>query len=189
MFLDWFCFAYLKEKILKWNFCASFVIMGCWIFKILINLRLSEIFSNSFFIFIFNDWALFPIVSILVWITNIPDALMLQVGDIEGDAPSAKRLRMSPADALQDMISGEELSLYGSAQNNAESAQVVHFSKNAFPVCVFSLLNLFHTRNLEWKDSERISAIAEREIVTGWAFKFELNTYVFLCPFYYIFSN
>lgn len=74
---------------------------------------------------------------------------MFQVGDIEGDAPSAKRLRMPSSDALQDMISGEELSLYGSAQNNAESAQVVHFSKNAFPVCVFDLLNLFHTRNFE----------------------------------------
>ncbi|KAL6127024.1 hypothetical protein ACLB2K_075069 [Fragaria x ananassa] len=46
-----------------------------------------------------------------------------EVGDIEGDDPSAKRLRMSSSDALQDMISGEELSLYGSAQNNAESAQ------------------------------------------------------------------
>ncbi|CAL9008552.1 unnamed protein product [Prunus brigantina] len=46
-----------------------------------------------------------------------------EVGDIEGDAPSAKRLRMSSSDALQDMVSGEELSLYGSAPNNAESAQ------------------------------------------------------------------
>ncbi|XP_034204050.1 cleavage and polyadenylation specificity factor subunit 1 isoform X3 [Prunus dulcis] len=46
-----------------------------------------------------------------------------EVGDIEGDAPLAKRLRMSSSDALQDMVSGEELSLYGSAPNNAESAQ------------------------------------------------------------------
>ncbi|KAK9292408.1 hypothetical protein L1049_020376 [Liquidambar formosana] len=46
-----------------------------------------------------------------------------EVGDIEGDAPSAKRLRRSSSDALQDMVNGEELSLYGSAPNNAESAQ------------------------------------------------------------------
>lgn len=46
-----------------------------------------------------------------------------EVGDIEGDAPSAKRLRMSSSDALQDIVNGEELSLYGSAPNNAESAQ------------------------------------------------------------------
>lgn len=43
-------------------------------------------------------------------------------GDIEGDGPLSKRLRRSSSDALQDMI-GEELSLYGSAPNNSESAQ------------------------------------------------------------------
>lgn len=31
---------------------------------------------------------------------------------------------MSSSDALQDMINGEELSLYGTAPNNAQSAQV-----------------------------------------------------------------
>ncbi|KAJ8752855.1 hypothetical protein K2173_008590 [Erythroxylum novogranatense] len=46
-----------------------------------------------------------------------------EVGDIEGDIPSAKRLRRSSSDALQDIASGEELSLYGSVPNNAESAQ------------------------------------------------------------------
>lgn len=45
-----------------------------------------------------------------------------EVGDIESDAPSAKRLRRSSSDALQDIIGGEELSVYGSASNNAESA-------------------------------------------------------------------
>lgn len=50
----------------------------------------------------------------------------LQVGDIEGDSPQVKRLRMSSSDALQDMISGEELSLYAAAPNNADSAQVVY---------------------------------------------------------------
>lgn len=49
----------------------------------------------------------------------------MQVADIEGDAPSAKRLRRSPSDALQDMVSGEELSLFGSTPNKTESAQVV----------------------------------------------------------------
>ncbi|XP_054786519.1 cleavage and polyadenylation specificity factor subunit 1 isoform X2 [Prosopis cineraria] len=48
-----------------------------------------------------------------------------EVGDIEGDAPSAKRLRRSPSDALQDMVSGEELSLFGSAPNKTESAQKI----------------------------------------------------------------
>ncbi|KAE9617217.1 putative cleavage/polyadenylation specificity factor, A subunit [Lupinus albus] len=46
-----------------------------------------------------------------------------EVGDIEVDAPLAKRLRRSPSDALQDVVSGEELSLYGSASNRTESAQ------------------------------------------------------------------
>ncbi|CAK7324265.1 unnamed protein product [Dovyalis caffra] len=46
-----------------------------------------------------------------------------EVGDIEGDVPSAKRLKASSSDDLQDMVSGEELSLYGSAPNNAESTQ------------------------------------------------------------------
>ncbi|XP_060975092.1 cleavage and polyadenylation specificity factor subunit 1 isoform X1 [Cannabis sativa] len=44
-------------------------------------------------------------------------------GDIEGDPPTAKRLRRSPSDVLQDMANSEELSLYGSAPNNSESAQ------------------------------------------------------------------
>lgn len=48
----------------------------------------------------------------------------LQVGDIEGAAPSAKRLRRSSSDALQEMVNGEELSLYGSGPNNAHSMQV-----------------------------------------------------------------
>lgn len=69
---------------------------------------------------------------------------VLQVGDIEGDIPSAKRLRLSSSDALQDMVSGEELSLFGSAPNSADSAQVVYLSGNAFLVSVFFLLNLFH---------------------------------------------
>ncbi|XP_077245724.1 cleavage and polyadenylation specificity factor 160 [Tasmannia lanceolata] len=42
--------------------------------------------------------------------------------DIEGDVPSAKRLRRASSDALQD-ASGEELSLYTSAPNNSDSAQ------------------------------------------------------------------
>ena len=65
--------------------------------------------------------------------------MYLQVGDIEGDLPSAKRLKVSSSDALQDMVSGEELSLYSSAPNNAESSQVVfgycsplYFIHNAF---------------------------------------------------------
>ncbi|XP_057952334.1 cleavage and polyadenylation specificity factor subunit 1 isoform X2 [Malania oleifera] len=53
----------------------------------------------------------------------LTSGLKEEVGDIEGDAPSAKRLCRSSSDALQDMTSGEELSLYGSASNNAESAQ------------------------------------------------------------------
>lgn len=43
--------------------------------------------------------------------------------EIEGDAPLAKRLRRASSDALQDVTSGEELSLYTSAPNNSESAQ------------------------------------------------------------------
>ncbi|KAK9063238.1 hypothetical protein SSX86_017108 [Deinandra increscens subsp. villosa] len=35
-----------------------------------------------------------------------------EVGDIEGDLPSAKRLRRSSSDALQDMANDDELSLY-----------------------------------------------------------------------------
>ncbi|KAG8381459.1 hypothetical protein BUALT_Bualt06G0124100 [Buddleja alternifolia] len=46
-----------------------------------------------------------------------------EVGDIESDAPLAKRLRMSSSDALQDMVNAEELSLYGSGPNNAQASQ------------------------------------------------------------------
>ncbi|XP_038685535.1 cleavage and polyadenylation specificity factor subunit 1 isoform X2 [Tripterygium wilfordii] len=46
-----------------------------------------------------------------------------EVGDIEGDVPSAKRLRGFSSDGLLDMVDGEELSLYGSDPNNTESAQ------------------------------------------------------------------
>lgn len=46
-----------------------------------------------------------------------------EVGDIEGEIPSTKRLRRSSSDALQDMAGGEELSLYGSTPNKADSAQ------------------------------------------------------------------
>ncbi|KAL8217962.1 hypothetical protein R6Q57_021335, partial [Mikania cordata] len=46
-----------------------------------------------------------------------------EVGDIEGDLPSAKRLRRSSSDALQDMVNDDELSLYGSDLNNAQSSQ------------------------------------------------------------------
>ncbi|KAI3817931.1 hypothetical protein L1987_11731 [Smallanthus sonchifolius] len=46
-----------------------------------------------------------------------------EVGDIEGDLPSSKRLRISSSDALQDMANDDELSLYGSDLNNAQSSQ------------------------------------------------------------------
>lgn len=35
-------------------------------------------------------------------------------------------MRRSSSDALQDMVGGDELSLYGSAPNNTESAQVLY---------------------------------------------------------------
>lgn len=53
----------------------------------------------------------------------LPPGVKEEVGDIEGEAPSAKRLRRSSSDALQDMVNGDELSLYGSGPNNAQSAQ------------------------------------------------------------------
>ncbi|KAK1575122.1 hypothetical protein Q3G72_002835 [Acer saccharum] len=53
----------------------------------------------------------------------LSSGLQEEYGDTEGDTPSAKRLRQSSSDALQDMASGEELSLFGSAPNNTESAQ------------------------------------------------------------------
>ncbi|XP_057774463.1 cleavage and polyadenylation specificity factor subunit 1 isoform X2 [Salvia miltiorrhiza] len=46
-----------------------------------------------------------------------------EVGDIESDAPTIKRLRRSPSDALQDLITSEELSFYGTGPNNAQIAQ------------------------------------------------------------------
>lgn len=61
-----------------------------------------------------------------------------QVGDIESDAPSTKRLRRSSSDALQDLVTGEELSFFGTGSNNAQTAQVkslhafyaeLHFAK------------------------------------------------------------
>ncbi|OMO98062.1 cleavage and polyadenylation specificity factor subunit 1-like protein [Corchorus olitorius] len=53
----------------------------------------------------------------------LQSGLKEEVGDIEGDVPLAKRMRRSSSDALHDMVGGEELSLYGSAPNNTESAQ------------------------------------------------------------------
>ncbi|KAL0452550.1 UNVERIFIED_CONTAM: Cleavage and polyadenylation specificity factor subunit [Sesamum latifolium] len=47
-----------------------------------------------------------------------------EVGDIESDAPLSKRLRMSSSDALQDLVTGEELSFYGTGPNNPQLAQV-----------------------------------------------------------------
>lgn len=52
-----------------------------------------------------------------------PLGLKEEVGDIEGDLPSTKRLRRSSSDALQDMANDEELSLYGSDLNNGQSSQ------------------------------------------------------------------
>lgn len=53
----------------------------------------------------------------------LSSGLKEEVGDIEGDAPTAKRLRRSPSDVFQDLVNGEELSLYGSTPSNAESSQ------------------------------------------------------------------
>ncbi|XP_022157087.1 cleavage and polyadenylation specificity factor subunit 1 [Momordica charantia] len=55
--------------------------------------------------------------------SGLTSSLKDEVGDIEVDAPTAKRIRRSSSDALQDMVGGDELSLYGSAPNNTESAQ------------------------------------------------------------------
>ncbi|XP_057528252.1 cleavage and polyadenylation specificity factor subunit 1 [Amaranthus tricolor] len=55
--------------------------------------------------------------------TSSASSVKEEVGDIEGDAPSTKRLRRSSSDALQDIVGGEELSLYGSTLNKADSAQ------------------------------------------------------------------
>ncbi|WCJ36530.1 Cleavage and polyadenylation specificity factor subunit 1 [Euphorbia peplus] len=57
--------------------------------------------------------------------SNVPSGLKEEVGDIEGDVPSTKRLKRSPSDGLQDIVSGEELSLLGSTANSTESSQKV----------------------------------------------------------------
>ncbi|KAL3650446.1 hypothetical protein CASFOL_006849 [Castilleja foliolosa] len=54
--------------------------------------------------------------------TLIPD-MKDEVGDIESDAPLTKRLRRSPSDALQDLVTGDDLSFYGTGPTNAQSAQ------------------------------------------------------------------
>ena len=63
---------------------------------------------------------------------------ILQSGDIESDAPLTKRLRRSSSDALQDMVSGEELSFYGSGPHNAQLAQV-----RAEPTSMLSYLEFY----------------------------------------------
>ncbi|XP_057475744.1 LOW QUALITY PROTEIN: cleavage and polyadenylation specificity factor subunit 1-like [Actinidia eriantha] len=55
--------------------------------------------------------------------STLPHGVKEEVLDIEGDVPTAKRLRRSPSDALQDMVNSEELSLYDSGPSNALSAQ------------------------------------------------------------------
>ncbi|XP_023520840.1 cleavage and polyadenylation specificity factor subunit 1 isoform X2 [Cucurbita pepo subsp. pepo] len=54
--------------------------------------------------------------------SGLASSLKDEVGDIEVDAPTSKRMRRSSSDALQDMVGGDELSLYG-VSNNTESAQ------------------------------------------------------------------
>ncbi|XWS48359.1 hypothetical protein CRYUN_Cryun13aG0069400 [Craigia yunnanensis] len=72
----------------------------------------------------------------------LPSGFKEQAGDIEGDAPLAKRLRRSSSDALQDMVGAEELSLYGSTPNNSESAPVVCCSKTFLFAVRDSLINV-----------------------------------------------
>ncbi|KAH7664725.1 cleavage and polyadenylation specificity factor subunit 1 protein [Dioscorea alata] len=48
--------------------------------------------------------------------------------DIEGDGSSGKPLRRSSSDVLQDVASGEELSLYSTAPNSSESAQKISYA-------------------------------------------------------------
>ncbi|KAG9140740.1 hypothetical protein Leryth_006923 [Lithospermum erythrorhizon] len=55
--------------------------------------------------------------------STIPSAIKEEIGDIEGDIPSAKRIRMSSSDIMQDIANGEELSFYSSDPNIAESSQ------------------------------------------------------------------
>ncbi|KAL6319944.1 hypothetical protein AAG906_037020 [Vitis piasezkii] len=62
--------------------------------------------------------------SLLVQFTSIPSSSVeKKVGDIEGDVPSAKRSCRSSSDALQDMVDGDKLPLYGSAPNSTETSQ------------------------------------------------------------------
>ncbi|XP_020084456.1 probable cleavage and polyadenylation specificity factor subunit 1 isoform X1 [Ananas comosus] len=57
--------------------------------------------------------------------TSVPTSSQVkdEATDIDGDVPSAKRLRRMSSDALQDVTSVEELSLYNNAPNSSESAQ------------------------------------------------------------------
>ncbi|KAL6503845.1 hypothetical protein OROGR_025768 [Orobanche gracilis] len=60
-----------------------------------------------------------------------------EVEDIETDAPLAKRLRRSPSDSLEDLVTGDDLSFYGTDPNNA------HLAQKAFTFAVRdSLLNV-----------------------------------------------
>ena len=62
--------------------------------------------------------------SLLVQFTSIPSSSVeKKVGNIEGDVPSAKRSRRSSSDALQDMVNGDKLPLYGLAPNSTETSQ------------------------------------------------------------------
>ncbi|KAL6501455.1 hypothetical protein OROGR_026588 [Orobanche gracilis] len=60
-----------------------------------------------------------------------------EVEDIEIDAPLAKRLQRSPSDSLQNLVTGDDLSFYGTDPNNA------HLVQKAFTFAVRdSLLNV-----------------------------------------------
>ncbi|KAL1818556.1 hypothetical protein ACET3Z_013425 [Daucus carota] len=56
--------------------------------------------------------------------STLPPGMKEEVGDIDVDVHQAKRLRRSSSDALQDMVN-DELSLYGSGPNNAESTEKI----------------------------------------------------------------
>lgn len=64
----------------------------------------------------------------LVSSSSISRSVKDEAAEVEAETPAAKRLRRASSDISQDVVSGEELSLYNSTPNNSDSSQQKAFS-------------------------------------------------------------
>ncbi|KAI8526995.1 hypothetical protein RHMOL_Rhmol12G0042400 [Rhododendron molle] len=109
----------------RWSVLEHVIFLGCSICHLLISklMGMATLGNSLFFLGSRLGDSLLVQFSCGIGASALPHGLKEEVADVEGEIPSAKRLRRSPSDALLEMVNGEELSLYGSGPSNAQSAQ------------------------------------------------------------------